>query len=177
MNNLNYIAAFAFAEGGSGEGYTPTRYIEMARTVLGSIDLDPASCRLANQTVRAIKYYDKQVDALKQPWHGNIWLNPPYTRGVVSKFVTKFTIEAEAGRVKSGIILANVQTNARWWHQLLTFCDCACISYRPLKFLSGENGAKFSLVQTQTFFYYGLNVDLFKETFSTVGTIIRAEVI
>src|SRR2546430_17584816 len=65
-------------EGKSNEWYTPSKYIETAREVLGSIDLDPASCELANRTVKADKYYTKEDDGLSKEWHGNVWLNPPY---------------------------------------------------------------------------------------------------
>ena len=40
---------------GSVERYTPTRIVEAARVVLGSIDIDPASCAQANETVRAAR--------------------------------------------------------------------------------------------------------------------------
>jgi hypothetical protein len=53
------------------EWYTPSRYVDAGRRVLGAIDLDPASCARANETVKASIYWTKADDGLKQPW--NIW--------------------------------------------------------------------------------------------------------
>lgn len=39
------------------EWFTPKIYIEAVHEVLGSIDLDPASCLQAQRTVRALKFY------------------------------------------------------------------------------------------------------------------------
>ena len=39
------------------EWYTPPYIIEKAKLVLGTIDLDPASCEYANRTVGASKIY------------------------------------------------------------------------------------------------------------------------
>ena len=39
------------------EWYTPAWIINAARRVLGTIDLDPASSAIANQTVQATNYY------------------------------------------------------------------------------------------------------------------------
>ena len=41
----------------SAEHYTPRPYAEAARYVLGSIDLDPASCAAANAIIGAEWYY------------------------------------------------------------------------------------------------------------------------
>src|SRR5690242_13605881 len=70
----------------SVEWYTPPALLRAAREVLGSIELDPASCELANKTVGASRYYDKQTDGLQQSWHAEtVWLNPPYCKvGAVS---------------------------------------------------------------------------------------------
>jgi ParB family chromosome partitioning protein len=56
---------------------TPAEIIERARAVLGSIDLDPASCDWANGRVRAAKYYTEYDNGLEQPWFGRVFLNPP----------------------------------------------------------------------------------------------------
>lgn len=67
------------------EHYTPPRFVESARKVMGSIDLDPASCQAAQSYIRAAEwcgldhpdpYYR---DGLKVPLSTghNVFLNPP----------------------------------------------------------------------------------------------------
>jgi len=55
------------------EFYTPSHIIELVRASMGGIDLDPASCELANETVGARRFYDIKQDGLKRPWFGNIF--------------------------------------------------------------------------------------------------------
>src|SRR6266700_2089374 len=62
----------------STEWYTPRKYVDAAREVMGSIDCDPASNDLANEIVQAKTYYTKETDGYNKRWHGNVWLNPPY---------------------------------------------------------------------------------------------------
>jgi len=57
---------------GNNERYTPADIIEDARKVLGTIDLDPASSELANETVKASKIYTAEDDGLAHDWEGNI---------------------------------------------------------------------------------------------------------
>ena len=61
----------------SVEHYTPAGIVEAARATLGGFDLDPASCEIANRTVRASKYYTKEQNGFIQPWHGKVFLNSP----------------------------------------------------------------------------------------------------
>jgi hypothetical protein len=62
---------------GTPEHYTPSEVVEAARTTLGAIDLDPASCEAASRVVRASSYYTKQQNGFTQPWRGRLFMNPP----------------------------------------------------------------------------------------------------
>jgi len=66
----------------SVEWYTPEWVAELARRVMGSIDLDPASCDVAQRTIKALEYYTREDDGLAKPWVGNVFCNPPYGRTV-----------------------------------------------------------------------------------------------
>lgn len=65
----------------SVEHFTPKEIVEAARAVLGEIDLDPASCSLANGVVKASAFYgpgsEHGEDGLTLPWLGRVFLNPP----------------------------------------------------------------------------------------------------
>ncbi len=65
----------------SNEHYTPANIVEAARKVLGGIDLDPASCELANEVVQAEVWYgpgsEFGEDGLAEPGAGRVFLNPP----------------------------------------------------------------------------------------------------
>lgn len=48
---------------------------------LGAFDLDPCAPHESRRPwAMAAKHYDQEQDGLSQPWHGRVWLNPPYGR-------------------------------------------------------------------------------------------------
>ena len=51
-------------DSGEFEYYTPEFIIEAARRTMGGIDLDPASSFVANERVRATRYFDHLDDSL-----------------------------------------------------------------------------------------------------------------
>ena len=61
----------------SNEAYTPRDVVEASRATLGAIDLDPASCALANTVVRASSFFSFHDDGLNRPWRGRTFCNPP----------------------------------------------------------------------------------------------------
>jgi hypothetical protein len=61
----------------TNEHYTPSLVVEPARRLLGGFDLDPASCPIANETVKASRIFTIADDGLSQPWSGRVFVNPP----------------------------------------------------------------------------------------------------
>ncbi len=151
---------------------TPSVYIEAARTVMGGIDLDPASSVIANQIVKAGRIFTKEDNGLLQSWHGRIWLNPPYgkTNGKSNQglFAAKFVDEYRAGNMTEGIILVNLYAGYEWFEPLRELPRCELnhrISFiNPQTDQAGEE-AKASSV----FIYAGPNPPRFFEAFKEFG--------
>lgn len=61
------------AKMGTDEWLTPP---EILRS-LGTFDLDPCA-PIARPWPMAIAHYTVQDNGLRKPWHGRVWLNPPY---------------------------------------------------------------------------------------------------
>lgn len=62
----------------SGEHFTPPVYVEAGRGTLEEIDLDPASCKRANdRIVKAKSFFTKRDNGFEKPWFGRVFLNPP----------------------------------------------------------------------------------------------------
>ena len=64
----------------SNEQFTPDLILAPTRLTIGAIDLDPASCALANKRVLARVFYTEKEDGLTRSWGsvgGRVFLNPP----------------------------------------------------------------------------------------------------
>lgn len=95
----------------TNEHYTPSHIVEKARALMGGIDLDPASCALANSIVRATDYCSIEDDGLAHPWHGNVFLNPPGGKDAQNRsnqkvWWNKLAEEWTSGRVVSAVFVA-----------------------------------------------------------------------
>jgi len=156
---------------GNNEWYTPNYIIDAARNTMGSIDLDPASSTIANQMVMAKNIYTKEDDGLKQHWYGNIWLNPPYSKSLISQFSSAVINKRQD--YDQAIVLVNNATETRWFQYLLRSCTAFCILNRRIKFrgVNGETGG--SSLQGQIILYYGTNLQKFEENFSTFGILSK----
>lgn len=153
---------------GDNEWYTPAEYTELARSVLGEIDLDPASSAKAQKTVRAKRYFTKDTDGLQQEWCGRVWLNPPYAQPFMSEFVAKLLAELESGRTTEAILLTHNYTDTGWFHSAARVADAICFTRGRVRFID-KNGDEAAPTQGQAFFYFGPNRKGFASTFATVG--------
>jgi phage N-6-adenine-methyltransferase len=156
---------------GNDEWYTPAEYVERARRVLGEIDLDPASNQHAQQIINAKQYFTKADDALAQVWRERVWLNPPYSNGLLARFVEKMVLEVEAENVTAGIMLLPNFTDAGWFQAAFSICAAVCFLCGRIHFENASGKADRPL-NGQVFFYYGRNVDLFRSEFSALGAIL-----
>jgi ParB family transcriptional regulator, chromosome partitioning protein len=142
------------------EYYTPGHVIEKVKRVMGCIDLDPASCFLAQKTVKAKRYYDIETDGLKQNWHGKVFLNPPYsqTRAFVDKLLT------EKG-VTEAITLTLNKSETIYGQTLLENADVICFWRRPI-IMIGNNALGF---WGHMLCYFGPNKATFVKVFEDCG--------
>ena len=153
---------------GDNEWYTPAKYVELARTVFGTIDLDPASNERAQKVVKATTYFDASTNGLAQKWSGRIWLNPPYSQPEIMQFIQKLIDELP--NIDEAILLTHNYTDTAWFHLAAKNAPAICFTRGRIKFYN-QNGEGCAPTQGQAFFYYGKNKERFAEVFKDVGFI------
>ena len=165
-NKSSRLASYS----GDNEWYTPARYVEMAREVLGQIDVDPASNDYAQRTVRAASFYTAETNGLDKEWSGKVWMNPPYSNPEIQQFTAKVIAEYQAGRCDEAIVLTNNSGDTGWHHDLCAAATCWCITRGRIRFESPtrQSGAG---AMGQIFFYFGDDPQRFKDVFSSIGRV------
>ena len=169
----------------SNEWYTPAKYIEAAREVMGSIDLDPASCELANRTVKATTYYTQEQNGLLLPWYGNIWLNPPYSNpagarnvnfrggnlsGYTKPFMLKLMHHFSRGEIQQAIVCVNADTCRTWFQPLWN--GLLCFPSPQVEFLRPDGTREHHFYST-VFGYLGTYEQKFIDIFSRFGPVAK----
>jgi len=162
---------FATKWTGDPESYTPEKYIESARRVMGSIDIDPASNAFANQTVKATIYYNEKNNGLDKPWKGNVFLNPPYKHPEIRLFVDKLIAEIQAGHTNQAILLTNNNTDTQWFAKAAKVSTLICFTFGRISFYKPDGNTLTQPTNGQAFFYFGANFQKFIEEFSQYGLI------
>jgi phage N-6-adenine-methyltransferase len=153
---------------GNNEWYTPEEYIQAARSVLGRIDLDPATSEIANKVVQADEFYTVQDDGLAQHWTGKVWMNPPYASDLVGKFAEKLIEHYHLNDVTEAIVLVNNATETGWFQRMAQYATCVCFPRTRVKFWKpdGETGAP---LQGQAILYFGTKKNTFTSAFRPFG--------
>lgn len=154
----------------TNEWYTPARYLDAARTVLGGIDLDPASCAEANETVQATRFLVEEDDGLTFEWHGRVWLNPPYGR-IAGSFVDYLVDEYEEGHVTAAVALVNAHcTDTQWFQRLWPYT--LCFTDHRIDFAAGTEERSGS-THGSVFVYLGPDPAAFADAFRAFGAVVR----
>lgn len=167
------VTAVSSEAGYDGDEYgTPEIYIAAAREVLGGIELDPASNALAANIVRAERFYTKEDTGLGRPWSARtVWLNSPFSNGLVDLFQRQFVDSYRELHFKAGISLVNSSTETTWYQLLVRGSSALCLCKHRIAFLlKGEpiKGNRYA----QTFFYAGPDVQTSARVFGQFGEIV-----
>jgi phage N-6-adenine-methyltransferase len=155
---------------GENEWFTPTEYIVLARKVLGTIDLDPATSAEAQKTIKAKAYFTKTDNGLTREWPGRVWLNPPYAQPHIADFVSKLCAEYKAKRTTQAILLTHNYTDNAWFHEIAANATAICFTRGRVKFYEGDKVA--APTQGQAFSYFGSAVKKFASVFAGVGFVV-----
>lgn len=148
----------------SDECYTPREWIVRVRAVLGTIDLDPASCEAANEVVRAKRFYKFQ--GLRRRWKGRVFLNPPYSDP--GPWVHELIKQYDARDVPEAITLLNSRSSSRWF-KALAVRFWRCEPDQRIRFYGPATTPGQTGRLDQVFFYLGTNLELFRATFGDGG--------
>lgn len=172
---------------------TPAFIIELAREVLGTIDLDPASDSDANKTIQATKYYDK--DGLQNVWLGRVFLNPPgglvapgdyrqlaskeRVKGAYSSAAiwwAKLVESYELGGVTEAIFLSfnlEIFLNAQKFYRMFGIKPPQaypfCVPDKRVCYPSANGGKANSPMGASAIFYLGQNRNKFRTVFGKIG--------
>jgi phage N-6-adenine-methyltransferase len=143
----------------SDSWFTPKRYVEMVRGALGgSIDFDPFSNEVAQQTVKAKVFYTIDDDALRKPWPccNTVFMNPPYSRGLCALAAQTFTANLDQGKFRRGVVLANNATDTTWWAALTnhTGCMALCLTHGRIGFENADGKAVSGNTRGQAFILF-----------------------
>jgi len=155
---------------GEQENYTPEYIIEACRSVMGSIDLDPASCEYTQRIVKATQFFTEKENGLEQNWYGNVFLNPPYQMPLIRQFVEKLI--KELPRLKAAILLTNNNTDTKWFLKAAQNAQMICFTKGRIHFYTKEK-EETQPTNGQTLFYFGNNEMKFREVFSGIGWIAQ----
>jgi hypothetical protein len=147
--------------GTSDDAYTPDWVLTLAAKALGGIiDLDP--CADPQRRVPARRHFTLADDGLSEPWHGTVWLNPPYSD--TTAWLKHLHLYLAAGKVTQAIALLPVSTLGN--KGAVPVINEACSAYTVLEgrltFLDADyRPHKGALAMSSVLLYFGADPDRF----------------
>ena len=180
VSRLGYVGAVP-GKRDSDSWFTPDEYVDAARVALGgTIALDPFSPDVANERIRAARYFTEEDDAFVQDWSAalapaesrTVWMNPPYSGALCSAAVSRFLDEFEAGTFDHGVFLVNNATDTKWFQRAMTVSSALLFTAGRISFWNAHGKKKSGNTRGQAFLYFGNRPALFAEAFKEYGTTV-----
>ena len=147
---------------------TPQRFFDAINAEFG-FTLD--SCA-TDGNAKVNKWITPEMDSLKYPWVGVVWMNPPYSGDLIGRFSEKLSTHYAAGDVREAIVLVNNATETTWFQGMMVHAAAVCFVRRRIKFIDTDGNPSGAPLQGQAILYMGDNADLFTDCFSEFGTVL-----
>lgn len=149
---------------------TPTDVLVVVEE-FAPIALDP--CSNCWSIVRARVSLDgssPEQDGLLADWHklargGLVYVNPPYSRGSMTKWTQKVLEEAAAGT--EIVLLTKSDHSTKWWKRLRGAAGAICYWSERIAFLGASHGAAWP----SALWYFGRKPHLFAHVFAQAGDV------
>lgn len=138
-------AAFFTHAGNASVGQrweTPTELLEALYRVFQRFDLDPCAPRKSRTRVKARVHFTEHDDGLALPWHGTVFVNPPYGRGLAA-WVAKARREVDERRAKTVVALLPARPDTSYWHEHIAGRAAVYFLRGRLRFSGVEQSAPF----------------------------------
>jgi len=121
----------------SNEWETPPEFFKMLEDEF-SFTLDPAA---TEENHLCKKYYTMETDGLNQSWKGEtVFVNPPYGRGSIDRWVEKCFDEAFHGT--KIVLLIPSRTDTKWFHKYI-YAPANGSSYGDIRYRFLKGRLKF----------------------------------
>jgi DNA N-6-adenine-methyltransferase Dam len=107
-----------------------------------TFDLDPASPgRNVVPWIPARHHFTIHEDGLCREWFGFVWLNPPFGKLVMPRWLEKFVVHG------NGIALVPERTSTAWWQNLASHADMILVLNKKIPFINraGEQTSAFPI--------------------------------
>jgi phage N-6-adenine-methyltransferase len=150
------------------EWSSPREVVEPIAESIGGFDLDP--CSGAERSPFADECYTEDEDGLGQWWHGDVWVNPPYSDiqpwidRIIGEVREDGLIETDTERI---ILLCKGDSSTQWWHRTGRYASAVCFIEGRLSFGDAGNSAPFP---SHMFVFGDVHHDLAR-TLSTIGSL------
>lgn len=149
---------------GNNERGTPRAFVrKLMEAVGGKFDLDP--CSGAESHPIAENRFTKDDNGLAQPWHGTVYVNPPY--GDLKTWMKKSAAEADRDETDTIICLVPGYTSTQWFQKHAAQATLLCLVEGRLTFGGCDNNATFPSVLLA----FGDITESVAETFNDLGAL------
>lgn len=128
---------------------TPPEIWRPLSRALDGFDLDP--CSGAESTPIAPTRYTREDDGLAQAWHGDVFVNPPWSSNGDGSakhiWLKKVRNEAQRDSVDTVVVILPCDTSAHWFHDHILSAGAVClVGPGRIPFVGENRNPSFELV-------------------------------